>query len=136
MVLNFLDLTDFYEILSIPKSADSSTIKTAYKKLAVRYHPDKNQNNVEAEDKFKQVNEAYQTLSDPIKKANYDYLLTYGFEPPVVTQNTSNTRAYYKAEKVRPIPRKLNFLYLYIFIGFALFILLGFFFFNYMNCDF
>jgi molecular chaperone DnaJ len=66
-----LDL-EYYEILEISKDADSNEIKKAYRKLALKYHPDRNQGDKEAEEKFKLVNEAYQVLSDPEKRATYD----------------------------------------------------------------
>ena len=68
---NKLDI-EYYEILEISRDADSNTIKSAYRKQALKYHPDRNQGDKEAEEKFKQVNEAYQVLSDPQKKATYD----------------------------------------------------------------
>ena len=64
---------DYYEILGVNKSADEREIKKAYKRLAMKYHPDKNQDNkAEAEEKFKEVKEAYEILTDPQKKAAYD----------------------------------------------------------------
>ena len=63
---------EYYEILEIQRDADSGAIKKAYRKQALKYHPDRNQGDKEAEDKFKQVNEAYQVLSDPQKKSTYD----------------------------------------------------------------
>ena len=63
---------DYYEILGINKNADAATIKKAYRKLAKKYHPDTNQGNKEAEICFKEVNEAYDVLSDPEKKKAYD----------------------------------------------------------------
>ena len=66
-------MKDYYNILQISKNATKDEIKSAYKKLALKYHPDKNQNNKEfAEDKFKEISEAYQVLSDDKKKQNYD----------------------------------------------------------------
>ncbi|KAA6229736.1 MULTISPECIES: molecular chaperone DnaJ [unclassified Campylobacter] len=62
----------YYEILQISQSADKETIKKAYRKLALEYHPDRNQGNKEAEDKFKLINEAYEILSNDEKRAIYD----------------------------------------------------------------
>ncbi len=63
---------DYYEILGVNKSADSKTIKKAYRKLAVKYHPDKNPGDNAAEEKFKSAAEAYDVLSNPEKKQRYD----------------------------------------------------------------
>ena len=63
---------DYYDILGVDKSADSETIKKAYRKLAMKYHPDKNKDNKEAEEKFKEASEAYEVLSDKDKRSLYD----------------------------------------------------------------
>ena len=63
---------DYYKVLGLTKSASADEIKRAYSKLAVKYHPDKNPGNKAAEEKFKQVSEAYEVLSDPKKRADYD----------------------------------------------------------------
>ncbi|SNX55238.1 molecular chaperone DnaJ [Thermoanaerobacterium sp. RBIITD] len=63
---------DYYEILGLDKNATEDDIKKAYRTLAKKYHPDLNPGNKEAEQKFKEINEAYQILSDPQKKAQYD----------------------------------------------------------------
>ena len=63
---------DYYEVLGIDKSADEAAIKNAYRKLAKKYHPDVNPGDKTAEEKFKEVNEAYQVLSNPQKRAQYD----------------------------------------------------------------
>ncbi len=63
---------DYYTILGITKNTNESEIKKAYRKLALKYHPDKNPDNKEAEDKFKEITEAYECLSDANKKSKYD----------------------------------------------------------------
>ncbi|MPM45219.1 Chaperone protein DnaJ [bioreactor metagenome] len=71
---------DYYASLGLEKGASDEEIKKAFRKLAIKYHPDKNQGNKEAEDKFKEINEAYQVLSDPEKKARYDQFGTADFD--------------------------------------------------------
>ena len=63
---------DFYKILGVEKNATAQEIKKAYRKLALKYHPDRNPNNKEAEEKFRQVSEAYEVLSNDEKRAKYD----------------------------------------------------------------
>ncbi|HIX88950.1 MAG TPA: molecular chaperone DnaJ [Candidatus Akkermansia intestinavium] len=63
---------DYYEVLGVDRQADEATIKKAYRKLAMKYHPDRNPDNKEAEEKFKEIGEAYEVLSDPEKRAAYD----------------------------------------------------------------
>ena len=71
---------DYYEVLGVDKSASADDIKRAYRKLAVKYHPDKNPDNKEAEEKFKEAAEAYSVLSDADKKARYDQFGHAGVE--------------------------------------------------------
>ncbi len=63
---------DYYEVLGVSKSADKDELKKAYRKMALKYHPDKNPDNQEAEEKFKEAAEAYEVLSDEQKRATYD----------------------------------------------------------------
>ena len=63
---------DYYEVLEVARDADDATIKKAYRKLAMKYHPDRNPDNKEAEEKFKELGEAYEVLSNPEKRAAYD----------------------------------------------------------------
>lgn len=72
---------DYYEVLGVDKNADEATIKKAYRTLAKKYHPDMNPGDKEAEAKFKEVNEAYDVLSDPDKKAKYDQYGHAAFDP-------------------------------------------------------
>lgn len=81
---------DYYEILGIPKSASADEIKKAYRKLAVKYHPDKNPGDKSAEEKFKEISEAYEVLKDDKKKAMYDQ---YGH---AAFQGTSSSSGSYQ----------------------------------------
>lgn len=72
---------DYYNILGIEKSASADEIKKAYRKLAMKYHPDKNADDKQAEEKFKEVSEAYAVLSDPEKKRMFDQFGSSGFDP-------------------------------------------------------
>ena len=71
---------DYYDVLGISKSSSSEEIKSAYRKLAIKYHPDKNPDNKSAEDKFKEASEAYGVLSDKSKRENYDNFGHAAFE--------------------------------------------------------
>lgn len=66
-------MKNYYEILGVKHTANKEEIKKAYRKLAMRFHPDKNSNNKEFEEKFKDIGEAYQTLSDDTKRTKYDF---------------------------------------------------------------
>ena len=63
---------DYYDVLGVTKSAGADEIKKAYRKMAIKYHPDKNPGDKAAEDKFKEAAEAYEVLSSPEKKQRYD----------------------------------------------------------------
>jgi len=69
-----MDYKDYYKILGVERKASEDDIRKAYRKLAMRYHPDRNPDDKQAEDRFKEINEAYQVLSDPKKRSHYDRL--------------------------------------------------------------
>ncbi len=69
-----MEYKDYYKILGVPRNASANEIKGAYRKLAMQYHPDRNPGDKQAEERFKEMNEAYQVLSDPQKRARYDQL--------------------------------------------------------------
>jgi curved DNA-binding protein len=69
-----MDYKDYYQILGVPRGSNDAEIKKAYRKLAMKYHPDRNRGNRDAEEKFKGINEAYEVLGDPKKKSRYDQL--------------------------------------------------------------
>jgi curved DNA-binding protein len=71
-----MNYKDYYKILGVDKNASQDEIKKAYRKLAIKYHPDKNQGDKKAEEKFKEISEAYEVLGDPEKRKKYDHLGT------------------------------------------------------------
>jgi molecular chaperone DnaJ len=87
-----LSKRDYYDILGISRSASEQEIKTAYRKLAVKYHPDKNPGSKEAEDRFKEAAEAYSVLSDPQKRSQFDRFghvnggVSPGFDPSIFSE--------------------------------------------------
>jgi molecular chaperone DnaJ len=76
-----MEQQDFYELLGINKGADEKEIKKAYRRLAMKYHPDRNPDDKAAEEKFKEIQKAYDVLSDPEKKARYDQFGHAGVDP-------------------------------------------------------
>ena len=72
---------DYYETLGVKRDASPDDLKKAFRHLARKYHPDLNKGSKDAEEKFKEINEAYQVLSDPQKKAQYDQVGHVEFQP-------------------------------------------------------
>ncbi|MFA5959366.1 MAG: molecular chaperone DnaJ [Tatlockia sp.] len=76
-----MEQQDYYEVLGVSRDADESAIKKAYRKLAMKYHPDRNSNDKASEEKFKEIQKAYAVLSDPQKKGAYDRFGHAGVDP-------------------------------------------------------
>lgn len=85
-------IKDYYKILEIPPTSPPLAIKKAYRRLALKYHPDKNSGNLLYEQKFKEINEAYRVLSDPQKRNDYNYSRT--------NERTTQARPQYHADVV------------------------------------
>src|SRR6516225_2090766 len=73
---------DYYEVLAVGRTAGEDEIKKAYRRLAIQFHPDRNPGDKQAEEKFKELNEAYQVLSDPEKRSQYDRFGHAAFQGP------------------------------------------------------
>lgn len=90
---------DYYTILGVPQQADDSQIKQAYRKLAKKYHPDLNPDNPAAEEKFKDIVEAYETLSDYAKRKKYDATLMQSSDTIKGTYTRDKTHSTQTASK-------------------------------------
>jgi hypothetical protein len=83
-------MTDQYKILGVSRLASAEEIKMAYRALAKRFHPDLNPGNIRAEERFKEISFAYETLSDPMERKRHDYRLMYGGAPGYAPANAQN----------------------------------------------
>ena len=72
---------DYYEVLGVERNADEAALKKAYRRLAMKFHPDRNPDNAEAEERFKEAKEAYEVLSDSGKRGAYDQFGHAGVDP-------------------------------------------------------
>ncbi|MDO1449966.1 DnaJ domain-containing protein [Rhodocytophaga aerolata] len=135
-------MADYYEILGVSRQASSQEIKSSFKKLALLYHPDRNPGNPSAEDKFKQINEAYQVLSDTNNKLIYDLKLNGQYIPqaPVYPEYEPRERRRYRYQQTPPEAyqprftkeqiRKVYIVGVLFFVGMFIF---SFFLYTYMN---
>jgi len=94
-------VTNYYDILGIHFNAGPVEIRAAYKRLAMEYHPDRNPGNTQAEEVFKLVNEAYHTLSDPLKKSRYDAAIFPRYVPTPEEQREINKWNYYRWQQAQ-----------------------------------
>lgn len=99
-------MKDYYKILGLNNSASAEDIKSAYKQLALKYHPDRNRGSAHAEEQFKHINEAYQILSDSYKKEKYDLVYQYGSRPSSYqsyqTYSKPKEPVYYHGHRKKP----------------------------------
>lgn len=110
-------MRDHYQILGVPRTASQESIRVAFKKLALKYHPDRNPNNRVAEEKFKEISHAYDTLSNPEKRARYDLILSYSDATAYYTKKSdAGYENVYKYKKRKPAtrPYKYEFGWTYI----------------------
>lgn len=98
-----MDYKDYYKILGIKKEATQDEVKKAYRKLAVKYHPDKNSGDKAAEERFKEISEAYEVLGDPEKRKQYDQIganwkqyQQYGYDPAGFSGGSRNGGSFYE----------------------------------------
>jgi tetratricopeptide (TPR) repeat protein len=137
-------MADYYEILGVDRQANSQEIKSSYKKLALLYHPDRNPGNPLAEDKFKQINEAYQVLSNSNNKLIYDLKLNGQYIPqvPVYPQYKPGAhRDYrYRPQQENPVEyaprftkRQIRNVYIVGTLFFVCIFLFSYFLYTYMN---
>lgn len=138
-----------YDVLGVSSSSSSEEIKAAYKRLAIQYHPDKNPGDSSAEEKFKEVNNSYQVLSDPYQRSNYDFIIAFqasasttedtnttystgsGYSTPYTSYQNQESQHTYKRPKQKE-PRysrakeeKIAMVSIAVFLGLIFFVVVG-----------
>jgi len=104
-----MEQKDYYDILELKNDADQKQVRDAYRKLALIYHPDRNQNNPEAAERMKAINEAYAVLSDPQKRKEYDALKTaYGSSAYGRFRQTHTDQDIFRGSDIRQIFEELS----------------------------
>ncbi len=134
-------MENYYQILQVAEDADKKQISSAFKRLALRYHPDRNPDDHKAEEQFKLINQAYQVLSNPESRRRYDQQMRYGFDVDELSAATAGhsarqrrrRRPHYGPVASMVEPYRVKGLYIYIFGGFVLFAGLALYFFNLME---
>lgn len=104
-------MQNYYEILNLTRQATADEIKLSYRKLAMKWHPDRNQNDLKAEEKFKQIQKAYEVLSDPYKRKEYDWSLDRESQKQrqwKYSETNSNTRSSYSRTNNEDFDRAFN----------------------------
>jgi curved DNA-binding protein len=102
MPQNLQNFRDYYEILGVTKDASYDDIRKAYRKLALQYHPDRNQGNAQAAEKFKDINEAKEVLLDEAKRSQYDEFSRYWKQKGFTSQKTPNVKTWGNNTNNRP----------------------------------
>ena len=108
-------LDEFYKILGVDKDATYEEIKKAYRKQAKTYHPDRNPDNPEAAEKFKELKEAYDTLSNPDERYIYDKQLKYFITPTIVEEQIEESNTKLLNEYIKKIFMFIKFMFCFIY---------------------
>jgi len=97
-------MLNYYEILGVARNASLTEIKSSYKRLALKYHPDRNPGNTAAEEYFKEISAAYRVLSDEERRRRYDFLLNYSYQTTTTTgAKTQKTTHTYRPKTAKSV---------------------------------